>query len=131
MAIYVTIDHSKSFQGRAPWVQATPLKETFLLAPGEHTATVFLLHGFANSGAAWEPIAKHLQCVLIPNISSYTDTHSLEPHCLTLNSFCPTHPSGRFMSRLQQLQVKLSFQHGGTPSLPAESRQLGPEKIHQ
>jgi lysophospholipase I len=64
MAIYVTIDHSKSFQGQAPWVQATPLEEIYLPAPGKHTATVILLHGFANSGAAWEPIAKHLQASL-------------------------------------------------------------------
>lgn len=64
MAIYVTIDHSKSFQGQAPWVQAIPLKETTLPALGKHTATIILLHGFANSGAAWEPIAKYLQGVL-------------------------------------------------------------------
>ncbi len=68
MAIYLTIDHSKSFQGQAPWVQATPLKETILPAPDKHTATVILLHGFANSGAAWEPIAKHLQWVLFPTL---------------------------------------------------------------
>ncbi|EXJ79531.1 hypothetical protein A1O3_07810 [Capronia epimyces CBS 606.96] len=64
MAIYVTLDHSKSIQGLAPWVQAPPLKETYLPAPGKHTATVILLHGFANSGAAWEPIARHLQASL-------------------------------------------------------------------
>jgi lysophospholipase I len=48
-------------------VQAPPLEETYLPAPGKHTATVILLHGFANSGAAWEPIAKHLQ-VSLPHI---------------------------------------------------------------
>jgi lysophospholipase-1 len=66
MAIYLTIDHSKSFQGQAPWVQATPLEETVLPALGKHTATLVLLHGFANSGTAWEPIAKHLQWVFPP-----------------------------------------------------------------
>ncbi|PMD27027.1 hypothetical protein NA56DRAFT_697177 [Hyaloscypha hepaticicola] len=75
MAIYFTLDHSKSFQGQAPWVQASPLKETSLPAPGKHTATIILLHGFANSGTAWEPIAKHLQTSLphvkfiLPNAS--------------------------------------------------------------
>lgn len=67
MSIYVTIDHSKSFQSTGPWVQATPLEETSLLALGEHTATVILIHGFANSGKAWEPIARDLQYVLLSN----------------------------------------------------------------
>ncbi|KUJ08265.1 alpha/beta-hydrolase [Mollisia scopiformis] len=75
MAIYQTIDHSKSFQGQAPWVQAPPLGNTVLPAPGKHTATIILLHGFANSGAAWVPIAKHLQTsqphikFILPNAS--------------------------------------------------------------
>ncbi|ORY26758.1 Alpha/Beta hydrolase protein [Naematelia encephala] len=61
---YVSIDHTLSFQGLKPWVKAAPLKKTTLTAPAKHTATVILLHGFANSGEAWVPIAKYLQSAL-------------------------------------------------------------------
>lgn len=44
MANYVSIDHSASFKGEAPWVQATSLAEWHLPAPGKHTATVILIH---------------------------------------------------------------------------------------